>query len=149
MAAVVFALHFRSIGCDNRPGSRLALGTVHVSSDQLQKDSTAIFPCYGLLLVSPCSWVLFENPIVARLLDKVLSFMDQKFQHDQFTEAYSKRFSDPNRQDHTLTPLNLRFIVTLAYYLPKVSQIVVLYWNSVCVSYISLVLISSFIFFSP
>jgi hypothetical protein len=52
--AVIFALHFGCIG-DFRPGSRLALETVHISFDLLQKESTTIFPSFGFFLVSPYS----------------------------------------------------------------------------------------------
>jgi hypothetical protein len=53
VVAVICALHFECIGRDFRPGSRLALGTVHISFDLLQKETITIFPSFGFLLVSP------------------------------------------------------------------------------------------------
>ena len=55
VAADIFALCFGCIGCDFRPGSRLALGTVHISFYLLQNENTTIFPSFGFLLVNPYS----------------------------------------------------------------------------------------------
>ena len=69
VVAVIFALRFGRIGCDFRPGSRLALGIVHISFDLLQNENTTIFPSFDFILVSSYSWVLFQKPIVSHLLE--------------------------------------------------------------------------------